>query len=159
MSQENVELVREGFARWNEGDYEFFLQSTAPDVELLSRFGSLTGEPYRGHQGVREWLADIQQSFDRFDLWLDEARDLGDEVLALGGIHMRARGSGLDMNEPMGWVFEVRDGRVARMRFYAHPPTPSTPWGSGSRRCRTKTWTLFEHARGVARDGGLLETI
>ena len=121
MSQENVELVREGFARWNEGDYEFFLQSTAPDVELLSRFGSLTGEPYRGHQGVREWLADIHQSFDRFDLWLDEARDLGDEVLALGGIHMRARGSGLDMNEPMGWVFEVRDGRVARMRFYASP--------------------------------------
>jgi hypothetical protein len=24
MSQENVELVREGFARWNEGDYDFF---------------------------------------------------------------------------------------------------------------------------------------
>jgi ketosteroid isomerase-like protein len=94
MSQENVELVREGFARWNEGDYEFFLESTAPDVELLSRFGSLRGEPYRGHEGVREWLADIQQSFERFDL-------------------------GLDMKEPMGWVFEIRDGRLARMRFYA----------------------------------------
>ena len=25
MSQENVGLVREGFARWNEGDYDFFL--------------------------------------------------------------------------------------------------------------------------------------
>ena len=24
MSQENVELVREGFARWNQGDYNFF---------------------------------------------------------------------------------------------------------------------------------------
>ena len=68
MSQENVELVREGFARWNEGDYDFFFNSTAPDVELLSRFGSLTGEPYRGHRGVREWLADIQQSFERFEL-------------------------------------------------------------------------------------------
>ena len=121
MSQENVELVREGFARWNEGDYDFFFNSTAPDIELLSRFGSLTGEPYRGHRGVREWLADIQQSFERFDLWLDDVRDLGDGVLAIGGIELRARGSGLDLKEPMGWVFEFRDGRVARMRFYAQP--------------------------------------
>jgi ketosteroid isomerase-like protein len=121
MSQENVELVREGFARWNEGDYDFFFDDTASDIELFSRFGSLTGEPYRGHRGVREWLADIQQSFERFDLWLDDVRDLGDDVLALGGIELRARGSGLDMTEPMGWVFEFRDGRVARMRFYASP--------------------------------------
>jgi ketosteroid isomerase-like protein len=96
MSQENVELVRKGFARWNEGDYDFFFNSAAPDIELLSRFGSLTGEPYRGHEGVREWLA-------------------------IGGIHMRARESGLDMKEPMGWVVEFRDGRVVRMRFYAPP--------------------------------------
>jgi ketosteroid isomerase-like protein len=48
-------------------------------------------------------------------------RDLGDDVLALGGIELRARGSGLDMKEPMGWVFEFREGRVERMRFYAKP--------------------------------------
>ena len=122
MSQENVEVVREGFARWNEGDYDFLFSFAAPDVELFSRFGSLTGDdPYRGYEGVREWLADIQQSFERFDLWLDEVRDLGDDVLAIGGINMRARGSGLDMKEPMGWVLEFRDGRVARMRFYTPP--------------------------------------
>ena len=121
MSQENVELVRDGFARWNEGDYDFLFNSAAPDIELHSRFGSLTGEPYRGHEGVREWLGDVQESFERFDLWLDEVRDLGDDVLAIGGINMRARGSGLDMNQPMGWVIEFRDGRVARMRFYAPP--------------------------------------
>ena len=121
MSQENVDLVRDGFVRWNEGNYDFLFDSAAPDIELLSRFGSLTGEPSRGHAGVREWLADIHQSFERFDLWLDDVRDLGDKVLAIGGINMRARGSGLDMNEPMGWVFEFRGGHVARMRFYAQP--------------------------------------
>jgi ketosteroid isomerase-like protein len=121
MSQENVELVREGFARWNRGDYDFLFNSAAPDIELLSRFGSLTGEPYRGHEGVRVWLADIQHTFERFDLWLDDVRDLGDDVLAIGGLNMRARGSGLDMKEPMGWVFEISDRRVARMRFYAQP--------------------------------------
>ena len=70
---------------------------------------------------MRDWLADIQQSFERFDLWLDDVRDLGDDVLALGGIELRARGSGLDMKQPMGWVIEFREGRVARMQFYSHP--------------------------------------
>ena len=43
MSQENVELVREGVARWRAGDYdalfEFLISSSAPDIELYSRFG------------------------------------------------------------------------------------------------------------------------
>jgi ketosteroid isomerase-like protein len=70
---------------------------------------------------VREWIAEIQQSFERFELWLDETRDLGDDVLAIGGINLRARGSGVDLRERMGWVLEFREGRVALMRFYAQP--------------------------------------
>ena len=116
-----MELVREGFARWNRGDHGFFLDKAAPDIELFSRFGSLTGEPYRGHAGVREWLAEIQHNFERFELWLDEARDLGDEVLAIGGIDLRARGSGIDMRQRLGWVLQFRDGRVSRMWFYGQP--------------------------------------
>ena len=70
---------------------------------------------------MREWLAESQPNFEPFELWLDEVRDLADEVLAIGGIDLRARGSGIDMRQPMGWVLEFRDGRVARMRFYAQP--------------------------------------
>ena len=106
MSQENVEVVREGFAHWNRGDYGFFLDLAAPDIELFSRFATLTGEPYRGHAGMREWIVEIQHNFERFELWLDEVRDLGDEVLAIGGVHLQARGSGIDMRQRMGWVLE-----------------------------------------------------
>jgi ketosteroid isomerase-like protein len=119
---EERELVREGFARWNEGDYDFILNRAATDIEMFSRFGSLTGEPYRGRRDMREWVAEIQLSFERFDLWLDAAPDLGDDVVAIGGISYRARGSGIDMQERMGWVVEFREERVTRIRFYA-PPT------------------------------------
>ena len=121
MSQENVELVREGFTRLNRGDHDFFLSNTTPDVELFSRFGSLTGEPYRGHAGVREWMAEMEQNFELFEPWWRELRDLGDEVLALGGVRFRARGSGVEMEDPMGWVVELHEGRVARIRFYDRP--------------------------------------
>jgi ketosteroid isomerase-like protein len=123
MSQENLDLVRQGYARWRAGDYEvlleFLISSSAPDIELYSRFGGFSGEPYRGHDGVRAWVAEIQENFERFDPWLDEVRAEGDDrVVASGGIRFRARESGVDMAERMGWVYEFRNGLVRRMMFY-----------------------------------------
>ena len=126
MSRKDVELVREGYAHWRAGDYDrvldFLLTNAAPDVEIHSRFGGFSGEPYRGHDGLRAWLAEVQESFDRFEPWVDEARDAGeDRVLAFGGIRFRARGSGIDMAERMGWVYEFSHGRLRRMMFYGSP--------------------------------------
>ena len=46
MSQENVELVRQAVARWGADDYavllEFIVSSSAPDIELYSRFGGFS---------------------------------------------------------------------------------------------------------------------
>jgi ketosteroid isomerase-like protein len=68
---------------------------------------------------VRAWVADIRENFERFGPWLDEARAVGeDRVVVLGGIKGRARESGVDMAERMGWVCEFRDGLVRRMMFY-----------------------------------------
>jgi ketosteroid isomerase-like protein len=118
-----VALVREAFAYWQAGDYDvlrdFFLANAAPDVELHSRLGGFTGEPYRGHDGVRAWLSEIQDSFERFSPWHDELREVGaDRVVALGGISFRARESGVDMDVPFAWVFEFRGDRLRRTMFY-----------------------------------------
>jgi hypothetical protein len=71
VAQDNVELVREGFARWQAGDYDllldFLLANAAPDIEVYSRFGGLSGTPYQGHDGLRAWLAEIQDTFERFE--------------------------------------------------------------------------------------------
>jgi ketosteroid isomerase-like protein len=125
MSRE-VELVQEGYALWQTGDYEglldFFVTNSAPTVEVHSRFGGFSGEPYRGYDGIRAWLDEVQQAFERFEPWVDEARDLGDgRVVATGGISFRARGSGVDMAERLGWVYEFRDRRLRRMMFYGSP--------------------------------------
>jgi ketosteroid isomerase-like protein len=62
---------------------------------------------------------DIHENFERFEPWLDEARAAGDDrVVASGGISFRARESGIDMAERMGWVYEFRNGLVRRMMFY-----------------------------------------
>lgn len=95
MSQPDIiALVREGYARFRDGDFalllEFFLSTSSPNVELFSRLGSFNGEPYRGHDGIREWLADIDETFERFLPWHDELRPMGhDRILVLGGEGVR----------------------------------------------------------------------
>ena len=87
---------------------------------MRSRLGSFGGESYRGHDGIRAWLAEIQESFERFAPWQDEIREAGPSGPSRsGGISFRSRESGVDMDVPWGWVFEFRDGKLRQMQFYA----------------------------------------
>jgi ketosteroid isomerase-like protein len=126
MSEELVGLVREAFARWEAGDYdrlrEFFLDHSTPDVELCSRLAGVGGETYSGHDGVRAWLSDIQENFERFTPWQESVLEAGaDRVVAVGGISFRARESGVDMDVPWGWIYEFEGRDLHRMLFYGSP--------------------------------------
>ena len=39
-------------------------------------------------------------------------------VLALGVLHLRGKGSGVEMEQPVGNVWEIRDGKAVSMDFY-----------------------------------------
>jgi ketosteroid isomerase-like protein len=48
-------------------------------------------------------------------------REHGDEVLVLGRMHLRGRGSGLDLDQETGWLVEVRDRKMTRFQsFLSH---------------------------------------
>jgi hypothetical protein len=114
MSQENVDVVRrsvEAFPR----DVEEMLSYFDPEGELHSAIvGGAEGNVYRGHEGVRRWFADSFESFEELRNEWSEFRDLGDRVLALGHVRARGRGSGMELDSPMGWVFTVRRGKVVK---------------------------------------------
>jgi ketosteroid isomerase-like protein len=119
MAQDNVQLARDLFERWAKRDYDALMADAKPDVEIYSRFASLGGEPYRGREGVVRWIAEIEATFGRFDVSTDDFRDLADSVLILGSIRLQGKGSGIEMDQPMGWLLELEDGKLARMRFYS----------------------------------------
>jgi ketosteroid isomerase-like protein len=119
MSQKNVELAHDLFEQWSARNYEFLTESARSDVEIFSRFASLGGEPFRGPEGVRQWIAEIEQTFGRFKVRTDDFLDLGDHVLVLGGINLEGKASGIEIQQPMGWLLELQDGKLARMFFYS----------------------------------------
>ena len=119
MSQENVELVQSVFARWNAGDHTAPDEELHPDVELVSQ---IMGGSVRGRAGVRRWLREIDQQFDEWTLIGEEWHDAGECVVALGRIRLHGRSSGVAFDQPMGWLFEFRDGQLTRLETFAEDP-------------------------------------
>jgi ketosteroid isomerase-like protein len=114
----NSERVRNAFARWNAGERESLLAEIHPDVEIVVSSSQLAGgEPYRGHDGYRQWNAAMEESFERWQVHPDEFRESGDTVVALGHMFLRGRTSGVELDQETGWVIRFRDGQM--WRFYA----------------------------------------
>lgn len=114
MSRENLKLARRVFETRNKEEIdEMELRSVFhPDVEWLPQRAGTEGA-YRGIAGIERFLADTEQIFEKFEVHY-ELLDLGDRVLAWGKVEVRARGSGIEVDVPMGSVFEYRDGKIVR---------------------------------------------
>ena len=93
------------------------LPFVAPDIEWLpSGTAQLTGrtEPYRGHDGVRAYFADIEQVWDDLRLFADDIRVAGTGVVVFG--HVEGRHRGTQVSTRALWTWQVRDGVAVSMR-------------------------------------------
>ena len=65
----------------------------------------------------------VELARQAFARWADRDYERLQEFLlatsTADGITFRARESGVDMDVPWGWVFELRDGKLGQMHFYA----------------------------------------
>jgi ketosteroid isomerase-like protein len=114
MSQENAELVRRVFENppVEETDETELRSIFHPDVEFLPQRSGTEGA-YRGVAGIERFRADTEQVFEKFEVHY-ELLDLGERILAWGRVDVRARESGIEVDVPMGGVFEFRDGKIVR---------------------------------------------
>jgi ketosteroid isomerase-like protein len=114
MSEENVEIVRRIFDRWNAGEREIDPQAIHHDVVLHS---GMTNATYHGHDGVRRYFAEIDDQFEDWHLSIDEFRDAPEErLLALGAVHLRGRGGGVEFDQPVAWLFTFTGDQVTEVR-------------------------------------------
>ena len=67
-------------------------------------------------EGIERYLLDVDSLWPQLRLVPGEMRDLGDAVLVLGRVG--ARGGGMILDRPTGWLFRIREGKIARLRVY-----------------------------------------
>src|SRR3954451_10865278 len=91
------------------------LEFIDPDVEWIPLRAALEGA-YHGHDGFSRFVTDTQSTFETFEVHFELSELGAGQVLAWGSLHVRAKGSGAEVDVPLGGIFEVRDGRVTRWR-------------------------------------------
>jgi ketosteroid isomerase-like protein len=119
MSQENVELVRQGFQAFAAGGVEEALAFFAPNVVLYA-FPEWPGpSEYHGHDGVRALMGEWTENFDDFAMEVHEVREVGDTVLVLAETVGRIKASGLPIRQPFGAIYwDFRDGQIGETRNF-----------------------------------------
>lgn len=76
------------------------------------------GEPYRGHDGIRRYLVDVETHWDELTVEPAQIRAAGDAVVALGRVSGRGR-TGSFSDVPTTWVLKFRDGLVVSAQVFS----------------------------------------
>jgi ketosteroid isomerase-like protein len=120
MSQESVELVRRMVEATNKRDADAFVANLSPDVEWEDTLFWTEGPTtYRGREGVRGWLDEIQGPWESLHLEAEEVTDASDGRLFVGfGLTTRGRESGAETKLRFWTVIWVADGKVTKRRSF-----------------------------------------
>src|SRR3954447_15104475 len=72
--------------------------------------------PFRGPDGMREYLAEVQRDWEQFDVTIAETREAPPYVVALGRVY--ARSGGFVADNPLAFVWELRGDEVVWGRTF-----------------------------------------
>ena len=119
MSQENVEAFRRATDALEHGEFDDALIEEIIDPEVVFEpLRAPVSGTYRGYEGIRQFLADTAESFDVFRFDRPEIRDLGDRVLAIGTLHIRAAQGGPETDVPTAGIATYREGRLIHWKDF-----------------------------------------
>src|SRR5437763_3459421 len=116
MSRQNVEIVRRMNAAFNRRDRDALSAYYHPDVELQDlQHAPDAPECMFGIDATRAYWAQWDDAFDDFTAEIEEYIDAGAYVLTT--THWRGKGkdSDLEIDLRAAEVFELADGRIARL--------------------------------------------
>ena len=109
----------EAFGRGEQGDAELL----APDFEIHQSSSIIdTAGVFRGRDAIRDSLSELQESFDDMSFKPEGFLEApGGEVVVLIHTTGRGRGSGLEIDNHIAWVWTFRDDQAVRMDVYEEP--------------------------------------
>ena len=120
MSQENVEIVRDGFEQFvAKGDVVEDLITDDFVWDMSNFHGWPEQQVYEGVEGTRAFLTGWLEAWDDWQLEVEDLRDAGDKVVAL--VHQRgtSKAAGMPVEMSFAQIFTIRDGKQSRMDMYS----------------------------------------
>ena len=130
MSEENVEVVRRYYGALAQlggaSDRELPREAVEEVLAVWSEDGDwrpeaaalVEGASFRGHEGLKRYFAMLAEVMESVEIDLDQIRSTDQGAVALGRLRARGRGSGAEIEEDHGVVYEIRDGLIVRATSY-----------------------------------------
>jgi ketosteroid isomerase-like protein len=117
MSEENVEWARKSLEHFASTGTPYLTRVSA-DVEVYDHDIPDASNPYVGHEGIADWLADFAESWNRYELEVERIVDAGECVVALVRINAEGAASGVELTRGDAIVNTFRDGEVVRLDYF-----------------------------------------
>ncbi len=109
----NADLYRRGVVEaWNDRDAERFLEVCHPEIEFRSRLTEVEGGVYRGHEGMRSYFADLEETFGEIRMEVEAIEERGDWVVATLAQRGTGRASGAEVEWKVCQAARIEDGLV-----------------------------------------------
>jgi ketosteroid isomerase-like protein len=120
MSRDNVDIVRRGFEAMTEGGVDALLPLIHPDFEMTTP-AALSAEPdtYRGPEGIRRYFDSFYEAMDEVSFEAHELRAVGELVVVPATLRARGRTTGIEAEQSVALIWEVRDGKAFRVQVFA----------------------------------------
>jgi ketosteroid isomerase-like protein len=119
VSQENVERVRAALEAFNRRDGAAFDALLASDAEIIPVRAAVEGVSYQGADAGSQYCAAVEERWENARWEVEDIRDDGHWVLALGHIRGRGRDSGAAFDARAGWVAHLDEGLITRFQTFS----------------------------------------
>lgn len=93
----------------------------ADDVEFVNAPDAIEPGTRHGQTEFREAGSAFGRAYSSLEIEVERLTEAGDRVGVIAGMRLTGRGSGIEFNERMGWLFTIRDGRLARFEWSRDP--------------------------------------
>ena len=134
MSQELVERVLAGYELFNAGELDQALIGFSQDIEWVAPDMVPDPGPHKGPDGVRRFWDMWRETFEDFTIEVEEAHDLGDQVVVIARIHGTGRDSGVPVTTPSFPQVWTWDGQaIVRMEMFSSEEAAREAIGRGWR--------------------------
>jgi ketosteroid isomerase-like protein len=114
VSKENVEIVRNAFEAIAAADRDRALSYADPGMVVNAMSRVFNPTVYRGLQGLRRMLADMDDVWEDLRPEAQEFVDAGDRVVVAGRMVGKGKGSGVEVGRDFAGIWTVRHGRIVR---------------------------------------------
>jgi ketosteroid isomerase-like protein len=117
MLEENEEIIRAAYPAFNRRDWAKAFDKTDAEFTLTVE-GLPDASPRRGLQAAQTTIEEGLTAWDGFSYEVDELRESGEQIVALLTIRARPKGTTAEIENRVGHVWTLRDGKVVSIHTF-----------------------------------------